>query len=222
MRLLIIDDNQQITDVLKSGLESDCFVVDVANNGETGLKFAQENKYDLIILDLILPKEDGTQVCTKLRAMGNATPIIILSVKANIPDKVELLNIGADDYITKPFSFSELMARINAILRRPNQLQRQPCYQVEDLELDINAHSVKRKGQEIHLTRKEFLILNYLIKNRGRVATRQMILENAWDINADPFSNTIEAHIRNLRKKIDEGHKKRYIQTVAGVGYKIN
>lgn len=222
MRILIIDDNREITDILKSGLESELFVVDTADEGNKGLKLALSNPYDLIILDVVIPGKNGFEVCKAIRQAKKTTPIIILSVKSEIPDKVELLNIGADDYLTKPFFFAELLARIKALLRRPPKLENENYFRCADLELHKEAHMVTRGNKEIHLTRKEFLILEYLLKNDGKVVTRQMLLENAWDTNADPFSNTIEAHIRNLRKKIDQGHIRRYIQTVPGVGYKIS
>ena len=220
MRILIIEDEKKIIDFLKKSLENECFVVDVAMDGEKGLYLAQTNNYNIIILDNVLPKKTGRQVCEEIRKDGKTVPIIMLSVKGETTTKVELLNAGADDYLTKPFSLEELLARIRALLRRPKQIESE-VLKLDDLTLDTKRHLVKRGKKEVYLTRKEFMLLEYLMKNQGIVLSRGMILEHVWDMNADPFSNTIESHILSLRRKTDFKGTKKLIHTVPGRGYKI-
>lgn len=221
MRILIVEDDPKINSFLKGALESEYFVVDSAVDGEEGISFARTNVYDVIILDSMLPKWGGIDVCLVLREEGNTTPIIGLSVRSETVNKVQFLNAGADDYLTKPFSFEELIARVRALLRRPQVLQTE-VLEIEDVALNARRHVVTKNGAEVYLTRKEFLLLEYLMQNKGTVLTRGMILEHVWDMNADPFSNTIETHIMSLRKKIDPKGQSRLIQTVSGVGYKID
>jgi len=221
MRILVVEDEKKINDFLKKSLESECFAVDTAMDGEKGSYLARSNNYDLIILDNILPKKDGVQVCREIRESKSNVPIIILSVKSETITKVDLLNAGADDYLTKPFSLEELLARMRALLRRPKDFK-SDIFSVDDLIVDIAKHSVKRGDEEIKLTRKEFMLLEYLLKNQGIVLSRGMIMEHVWDMNADLFSNTIESHILSLRKKIDFGGNKKLIQTVSGRGYTIS
>lgn len=221
MRILVIEDDTQISAYLKGVLESEYFVVDVAGDGEQGVYLARTNVYDVIVLDSMLPVKGGIDVCIDLREEGNTTPIIGLSVRSETVNKIQFLNAGADDYLTKPFSFEELMARVHALLRRPQGIQSE-VLEIEDVELDARKHVVTKGGKEVYLTRKEFLLLEYLMRNRGVVLTRGMLLEHVWDMNADPFSNTIETHIMSLRKKIDPKGESRLIQTVSGVGYKID
>ncbi|OGF24942.1 DNA-binding response regulator [Candidatus Falkowbacteria bacterium RIFOXYB2_FULL_47_14] len=220
MRILIVEDEVEILNFLKKSLENECYVVDAAKDGEKGSYLARTNHYDLIILDNIMPKKTGLEVCEDIRKEGKNTPILILSVKSEVTTKVDLFNAGADDYLTKPFSVDELIARIKALLRRPKQLQSE-IFQVNDLTLDAGKHEVVRGGEEINLTRKEFVLLKYMMKNQGTVLSRSMIMEHVWDMTVDPFSNTIESHIMSLRKKIDSAGKKKLIKTVAGRGYKI-
>ncbi|MFH0892564.1 MAG: response regulator transcription factor [Candidatus Falkowbacteria bacterium] len=220
MRILIVEDEVEILNFLKKSLENECYVVDAAKDGEKGSFLARTNHYDLIILDNIMPKKTGLEVCEDIRREGKNTPILILSVKSEVTTKVDLFNAGADDYLTKPFSVDELIARIKALLRRPKQLQSE-IFQVNDLTLDAGKHEVMRGGEEINLTRKEFVLLKYMMKNQGTVLSRSMIMEHVWDMTVDPFSNTIESHIMSLRKKIDTAGKKKLIKTVAGRGYKI-
>ena len=217
MRILIIEDDKDISDFLKMSLKNECFVVDTAEDGEKGSFLALTNDYDLIILDYMLPKEDGRQVCEKIRRKGKTVPILMLSVKSEVTTKIDILNIGADDYLTKPFSFEELLARIKALLRRPKQIESE-VLNINDLTLNTKKHLVKRGKKEIYLTRKQFILLEYLMKNQGTVLSRGMIMEHVWDINADPFSNTIEAHIRILRRKIDFPKRRKLIYTVPGMG----
>jgi DNA-binding response OmpR family regulator len=221
MRILIIEDEKDIINFLKPSLEAESFVVDSAEDGETGLFLALTNDYDLIILDNALPKKSGLEVCREIRLNKKTTPIIMLSVVSDVNKKVELFNAGADDYLTKPFSFQELLARIRSVLRRPKKIEDE-VLRVEDLELDSRRNLVKRDGTEINLTRKQFMLLEYLMRNAGMVMTRGMIMEHVWDINADPFSNTIETHILSLRKKIKiKNNQPELIFTVPGRGYKM-
>jgi DNA-binding response OmpR family regulator len=221
MRILVVEDDPKINDFLKISLESEYFVVDTVNDGEKGYYLAMNNEYDVIILDFMLPGKLGLEICKELRTNGIQTPIIGLSVKSETVNKVGFLNAGADDYLTKPFSFEELIARIQALLRRPQSIESN-IVEIGGIELDSQKHTVRKDGKEIYLTRKEFLLLEYLMKNHGTVLSRGMILEHVWDMNADPFSNTIETHIMTLRRKIDSEQSLKLIRTVPGVGYKID
>lgn len=221
VRALLIEDEQGIIDFLKAGLESEYFVVDVAMDGEQGSSLARTNSYDIIILDNMLPKKNGGIVCEEVRQAGKTTPIIMLSVLSETTTKTDILNKGADDYLTKPFSFEELLARIHALLRRPPAITHE-VLQLDDLTLDSKKHIVKRGNKEIYLTRKEFMLLDYLLRNNGVVVSRGMLLEHVWDMFADPSSNTIESHILNLRKKIDAKGKKKLLHTISGIGYKLD
>jgi two-component system, OmpR family, copper resistance phosphate regulon response regulator CusR len=221
MRILVVEDDPKINDFLKISLESEYFVVDTVHDGEKGYYLAMTNEYDIIILDFMLPGKLGLEICKELRTNGIQTPIIGLSVKSETVNKVGFLNAGADDYLTKPFSFEELIARIQALLRRPQSIESN-IVEIGGIELDSQKHTVRKDGKEIYLTRKEFLLLEYLMKNHGTVLSRGMILEHVWDMNADPFSNTIETHIMTLRRKIDSEQSLRLIRTVPGIGYKID
>lgn len=221
MRILLVEDSKEIINFLKPSLEAEHFAVDVAEDGEKGSFLGRTNDYDLIILDIILPKKSGLEVCREIREKGKTAPIIVLSVKSETVTKVELLNAGADDYLIKPFSLEELLARIRALLRRPKQIKGD-ILEIDDLILDTKRCSVKRGKKEIHLTRKEFMLLEYLLRNMGIVLSRGMIMEHVWDMNVDPFSNTIESHILSLRRKMDFPGKKKLIHTVSGRGYKLD
>lgn len=221
MRILVVDDERDIREFLKKNLEADCFAVDTAGDGEEGSYLARENDYDLILLDYIMPKKTGFLVCREVRAAGKTTPIIVLSVQSETDDKVDFLNAGADDYIAKPFSYEELRSRIRAIMRRPPSLI-MPTLSVDDLILDISRQKVRRGGKEIYLTRKEFALLEHLLRHTGSVISRGKLLEHVWGDDVDPFSNTVEAHILNLRKKIDKKSRQKLIHTVPGRGYKID
>ncbi len=221
MRILIVEDEKDIRDFVAKSLRAESFAVDTAPDGEKGSFLARTNDYDLVILDNIMPKKSGLQVCQEIRADGKTVPILILSVKSETNTKVDLLNAGADDYLTKPFSLDELLARVRALLRRPKQIENE-VLKIDDLVVDVNRQTVQRAGQDIYLTRKEFALLVYLLKNQGLVLSRGMIMEHVWDMTADPFSNTIESHILSLRRKIDSQGKKKLIHTVPGRGYKID
>jgi len=195
--------------------------VDWADTGEKGLMWAKVNEYDLGIFDIKLPgAQNGLQVCKTIRERGKGFPIIMLSVTGDVATKIEALNLGADDYLAKPFSLAELLARVHALLRRERKITG-PKLLVGDLLMDTQAHSVMRGGKQITLNRKEFALLEYLMRNPGTTLTRSMILEHVWDMNADPFTNTVDVHIRFLREKIDLGWRKKLLKTVHGFGYKI-
>ncbi len=220
MKILIIDDDKDICNFLKKALKSEYFQVDIAGDGEKGLFLACTNEYDLIILDNNLPKKDGKSVCREIRQDGKTIPILILSVLTEPLTKAELLNVGADDYLNKPFSFEELLARIRALLRRPEKLEKE-VIKIGDLKIDISEHTVYRKNKRIDLTIKEFMLLEYLAKNQKKVITRGSMLEHVWDMNAEPYSNTIDVHISRLRKKININNSKKLISSIPGRGYKL-
>jgi len=220
MKLIIIDDDKEIITCLKANLNNYGFLVDVASNGKTGLKLISKNDYDLIILDLNLPDISGEQVSKTLRLNNQTMPILILSADQTIESKINLLNFGADDYLVKPFSLEELIARIQALLRRPSNIINQTV-KVADLELNRQNKTLKKSNQNIYLTRKEFLLLEYFICNPKIVISRNEILEHVWDMKVNLFSKTIEMHILNLRKKIDSSNTESLIITVSGRGYKF-
>ncbi len=221
MRILLVEDSRGIVDFLRPSLEAVPFAVDVAEDGETGSRLAQTNNYDLIILDNILPKKTGLTICREVRDSGQTAPILVLSVRSEAVTKIQLLNAGADDYLVKPFSFEELLARVRALLRRPNKLMGKENLMIGDLILDSKHYVVRRGCREIKLTRKEYLLFEYLLRHKGIVLSRGMIMEHVWNMTADPFSNTIESHITSLRKKMEREGKK-LIHTVSGMGYKLD
>jgi DNA-binding response OmpR family regulator len=220
MKILVVEDEKGIRDSIKASLEAEYFSVDVAEDGEAGSILARSNDYDLIVLDYILPKKLGLEICREIRTRQKAVPIIILSVISEPHKKVNLLNSGADDYLTKPFSFEELLARIRALLRRPQEIKSE-ILKIDDLVLNTTQHVVTLNGKEVYLTRKEFELLEYLMRNQGKVLSRGLLMEHVWDMNADPFSNTIETHILNLRRKIDLDAENKLIHTLPGSGYRM-
>lgn len=220
MSLLIIEDDPDVILSLSLALNKVGFKIDTATNGLAGLDLARSHKYELIILDCNLPGLSGPNIAKQLRAEKCSTPIIILSVINEIDNKVELLNLGVDDYLIKPFSISELLARIHALLRRP-PLQCSDTITVGKLELNHDKFRITKNGVHIPFSAREFSLLEYLMKNKGIFISRQKIMEELWDENADPFSNTIEVHIRNIRKKI-ETEKEHYIFTASNRGYKVD
>lgn len=196
------------------------YAVDLAHDAQEGTYLSEEEDYDLIILDLMLPGGDGLTICKQVREKGIATPIMILTAKTQVDDRVAGLNAGADDYLTKPFAFSELQARVQALLRRAHR-EASPTLKVADLELDPVSHEVRRNGQEIELSPKEFSILEFMIRNKNQVVTRTMILEHVWDYNFETFSNIVDVYMTHLRKKVDGNENKKLIQSIHGVGFKI-
>ena len=218
MRILVIEDEVKIAQFVKRGLKEEGYAVDVANDGEEGHFMLSSNEYDAIILDLMLPKIDGLTLCRTLRKEGNQTPIIMLTAKDTVKDKVKGLDSGADDYLPKPFAFEELLARVRVLLRKKdNRVQTQ--LKVDDLVMDLLTHKVMRGEREIELTVKEYALLEYLMRNAGNIVTRTMISEHVWDINFDTFTNVIDVYINYLRNKIDSGSENKMIHTVRGKGY---
>jgi two-component system copper resistance phosphate regulon response regulator CusR len=220
MRILVIEDEKKVARFIKKGLEEEGYAVDLASDGEEGLARVLDQVHDLIILDIALPKIDGLQVLKKLRERKVPTPVLLLTVRAAIEDKVLGLDSGADDYLTKPFAFQELLARIRALLRRKAETG-PPLLQVEDLVLDPSRRLVTRGGERIDLTSKEFALLEYLMRNAGRVLTRAMISEHVWNYDFDTGTNVIDVYVNYLRRKIDSGRKKKLIHTVRGSGYAL-
>jgi DNA-binding response OmpR family regulator len=221
MRILVIEDDKEIREAVVKNLSNVGYTVDTAEDGESGSYIARTNQYNVIILDNFLPIKNGDQVCKEIRAAGIHTPIIFMSVEYATKHKVHVLNIGADDYVTKPIVFSELLARIQAVLRRPYAIT-DSVYQIDDLTIDTSTQEVIKSKERIYLTRKEYALLECLARKPGKIITRGEILEDAWGYDTNPFSNTIEAHIRNLRKKIGETADNKYIHTVPGRGYKLD
>jgi two-component system OmpR family response regulator len=217
--MLIVEDEQEIREYLVKNFEKEGFIVDSSDNGEEGSYFARTNEYSILIIDHILPKKTGLEIIQEVRDQEKTVPIIMLSVKSDTAHKIETFKAGVDDYMSKPFSFQELNARVKALLRRPYSIKN-PIYQINDLTIHSEKQEVTRNGKPIYLTRKEFLLLECLAKETGKVLSRGVIMENVWDMSIDPFSNTLETHILNLRRKIGKNSKK-IIKTVPGRGYKI-
>lgn len=221
MKALVIDDEQGVRETIAANLRARAFAVDTAEDGTEGSYLARTSNYDVIILDNMLPEKNGFSVCEDIRRSGNTTPILVLSALSDAWRKVELLNAGADDYMIKPFSFEELMARIRALLRRPAVMEGD-IITIDTLVLDTKQQNAKRGDASIYLTRKEYMLLEYLMRNRGSVLSRAMIMEHVWEMTSDPFSNTIESHILSLRKKIEGPDRKKLIHTVPSRGYRLD
>jgi DNA-binding response OmpR family regulator len=222
VKILIVEDEHKIANLVKQGLEQERFVVDVAYDGTSGFDLASSEPYDVILLDRLLPGIDGLEICKKLRTQGNHSPILMLTAKGQLMDKVEGLNSGADDYLTKPFAFEELLARIKALIRRPkNTLSN--LLQVEDLTLNTDSYEVKRGDARITLSSKEFALLEYLMRHQNRTLTKEQIINHVWSYDANILPNTVEVFIGYLRNKIDRPFqdKKNLINTIRGFGYKI-
>lgn len=220
MRLLVVEDERRIAGFIRRGLEEEHHTVDVAPDGDEALALATTNDYDVIVLDLLLPRLNGLTVCQELRARNVTTPILIVTAKDSVQDRVTGLNVGADDYLTKPFAFDELLARVNALARR-RALDRTPLLHVGDLTLDLLTHQVRRGGELIVLTNKEYALLALLMRRPGQVLSRAQIAEQIWESELDNESNVIDVYIRYLRRKIDEGRDRPLIHTVRGVGYTL-
>ncbi len=218
MRILVIEDEKRLAAILKKGLEESGFVVDVALDGEDGLFMARTYPYDAVLLDILLPKVDGLTVLKKLRAEKIGVPVLMLTAKGELEDRVRGLNLGADDYLVKPFDFSELLARLNTIIRR-SMGKASPIIIIDDLSLDMSAKTVTRSGKEINLSAKEYNLLEYLALNSGRVIGRTELTEHLYDTEFDLDSNVIDVYINYLRNKIDKGYDRQLIVTVRGAGY---
>jgi heavy metal response regulator len=218
MRLLVVEDEQKVASFIQQGLTEEGYAVDVASDGEAGLEMALDRLHDLMILDISLPKQDGISVLQALRQAQVTIPVLLLTVRANIEDKVLGLDAGADDYLTKPFAFQELLARVRALLRRRADAE-PPVLQVADLTLDPARRLVERNGEKIELTPREFSLLDYFMRNPGRVLTRTMIGEHVWDYSFDTSTNIIDVYVNYLRKKIDTDREAKLLQTIRGVGY---
>ncbi|MCX8045090.1 MAG: heavy metal response regulator transcription factor [Desulfobacterota bacterium] len=218
MRILIVEDEPKTAAYLKKGLTENGFSVDIAISGDEGIHAALAFAYDLIILDVMLPGRDGWSVLSSLRNQGNQTPVLFLTARDRVQDRVRGLELGADDYLVKPFAFSELLARVRVLLRRGPGKQTDTLT-VSDLELDLRGHKVFRSGRQIDLTHKEFMLLSLLVQRAGQVLSRTLIAEQVWDINFDSDTNVVDVAIRRLRAKVDDPFEKKLIHTVRGVGY---
>ena len=220
MKILVVEDDRTVGQYVRRGLEEQRLHVDLVEDGLEGLRFASGGSYDLVILDLRLPGMTGLEVLRTLRDRGSTIPILVLTAQDALDFKVQALRSGADDYVTKPFAFEELLARVEALGRRPQQL-RTPVLRVADLEVDMATHEARRGGEPIELTPKEYTVLEYLVRHAGRVMSRTLITEYAWDYHFDPGTNIVDVVINRLRKKIDSGHARKLIHTVRGVGYTV-
>lgn len=221
MKILLVEDEHKIARAVRLGFEQERGVIEIAEDGPTGLQMALHEDYDVIILDRMLPGgKDGLDICKELRAQGIKTPILLLTAKSQIRDRVAGLNGGADDYLTKPFSFEELLARVRALMRRPQEVS-DNLLQVGDLSLDTVSYEVQRGSKKLDLTQTEFSLLEYLMRNHGRVLSKTNIINHVWDFDADVLPNTVEVYVRYLRNKIDAPFKKPLIHTMRGFGYKL-
>ena len=219
MRLLLIEDDQKIADLIAKGFKAAGFAIDHAMDGETGLALGLAESYDVIIADLMLPGRSGLSVVEALRGAGVLTPLLILSARDSVTDRVKGLQTGSDDYLTKPFAFAELLARVKALMRRGTGRAESVLLQVADLKLDLLSRQVTRGGRRVDLQPLEYSLLAYLMRNAGRVVSKTMIMERVWDYNFDPQTNVVEARICRLRDKIDKGFDRKLIHTIRGVGY---
>lgn len=221
MRILVIEDDQEAAAYMVKGLKESGYVVDHAEEGRTGLIMAADESYDAVIVDRMLPGVDGLTIVQTMRASGNKTPALILSALGEVDDRVMGLKAGGDDYMTKPYAFAELLARLEALMRRGKSGNTETVLRVADMEMDLVSRSVKRTGKVIELQPKEFSLLEYLMRHAGNVVTRTMLLENVWDYSFDPQTNVIDVHISRLRQKIDKGFDKPLLHTIRGAGYSL-
>jgi len=220
MRFLVVEDEKKVANFLKKGLEEEYYAVDLAYDGEEALDMVELYDYDLVLLDIMLPKVDGMTVLRRIRKAANSVPVLMLTAKDSIENTVEGLDAGCDDYLTKPFAFSELLARIRSLMRRGRETK-PPILEVEDLRLSIHTHEVTRGGRKIDLTAKEYSLLEYFMRNPNRVLTRTMITEHVWDYHFDTDTNIIDVYVNFLRKKIDRDFNVKLIHTIRGVGYML-
>ncbi len=218
MRILLVEDEARVAAFIAKGLRENAYAVDLASDGERAVYLATVNEYDLVILDVMLPIKDGHAVCRELRAAGFRTPILMLTARDAVDDRVAGLDSGADDYLAKPFDFKELLARLRALARRPREV-RPASLRVDDLTLDAASHAVSRAGRPVTLTAKEYALLEFLMRNEDRVVGRHSIAEHVWDESFDPFSNVIDVYVKRLRAKLDSGAGRRLIHTRRGEGY---
>jgi two-component system OmpR family response regulator len=221
MKILVIEDDREGADYLQKALSESGHTVHVANDGDTGFAMADGGDYDVLVVDRMLPRRDGLSVISGLRDKGDATPVLILSALGEVDDRVTGLRAGGDDYLTKPYAFSELLARIEVLCRRSGTRDAETVYRVGDLELDRLSHTVRRASRDIPLQPREFKLLEYLMRNAGQVVTRTMLLENVWDYHFDPQTNVIDVHISRLRSKIEKGFDSPVLHTVRGAGYML-
>lgn len=221
MRILIVEDDRRMASLLQKGLEEENHVVSVAFDGPTGLELGLSFEFDVLVLDWMLPELEGTEIIRRLRKAGNKTPVLLLTARDAVPDIVQGLDAGADDYLTKPFSFTEFLARIRALSRRPTEVTRGKCLEVGDLVLNPAAKQVIRGGHEIKLTPTEYRLLEFLMRRPGRVAARQSIIEAVWGLESEVEENTLDAFVRLLRAKVDQNHKQKLIHTSRGFGYAV-
>ena len=222
MRILIIEDDPSVAEYIIKGLKESGYAVDHAKDGNEGLELALDGNCDLLIVDRMLPFLDGLSIVRKVREAELKTPVLILSALGDVDDRVQGLRAGGDDYLTKPFAFAELLARVEALLRRQESSVMQTRLKVGDLEMDLLAHKVSRAGQSLNLQPREYRLLEYLMKHAGQVVTRTMLLENVWDYHFDPQTNVIDVHVSRLRQKIDKEFDKPLLNTVRGAGYMLN
>jgi two-component system copper resistance phosphate regulon response regulator CusR len=220
VRILVAEDDRPVASFLKKGLEAEHYAVDVVPDGQEALYMAEEYDYDLVLLDLFLPKMDGLQVLRQIRNRKKNLPVLVLTGRTRVEDRVKGLDLGADDYMVKPFAFRELTARVRALLRR-GEVPAEFRLQVEDLEMNLVERTVCRGERKIELTPKEFALLEYLMRNHGRAVSRPMIIEHVWNFSFDTMTNVVDVYINYLRKKVDGGETLKLIQTVRGVGYRI-
>jgi two-component system copper resistance phosphate regulon response regulator CusR len=218
MKILVVEDETKAAAHLSAGLTENGFVVDVSSEGDDGLHLALTENYDLIILDVMLPNRDGWFVLSRLRAGGKSTPVLFLTARDSVADRVKGLELGADDYLVKPFAFSELLARVRSVLRR-GPARQHDVLRIADLEVDLLRHQAARGGHRLDLTAKEFLLLSLMARRSGEVLSRAVIAEQVWDMNFDPGTNVIDVHVRRLRSKVDDCFDRKLIRTVRGLGY---
>lgn len=221
MKLLVIEDDATTGGYIARGLREEGHVVDLLEDGKAGLIEATSGQYDVLIVDRMLPEVDGLTIVKTLRGAGNTTPVLFLTAMGDVEDRISGLNAGADDYLTKPFAFGELSARVAALARRPQSLEAETVLKIADLEMNLITRKVTRSGQEIDLLPREFALLEFLLRRKGRVQTRTMLLEGVWDLSFDPQTNVVETHVSRLRAKVDKPFARDLIQTVRGAGYRM-
>jgi two-component system copper resistance phosphate regulon response regulator CusR len=220
MRILVVEDERKVADFVARGLRAERFAVDVANDGQAGWDMAKACEYNLVVLDLMLPGLNGLEVLKRIRRQGSQVPVLILTARADTAEKVEKFEAGADDYLTKPFAFDELLVRVKALLRRGSP-DRSSILRIGDLEIDRQKQQARRAGKRIELTSKEYGLLEYLASNADRIMSRTMIIEHVWDESFQGLTNIVDVYVRHLRSKVDDAHPKKLIRTVRGVGYSI-